>query len=99
MSGAASPQIHKGRESLYLSQADGISVLRLHPSRNSCPKPILSVLTRKRIRRGSFHSIVDLQAAIKRDLAEHNAEPRPFVWTASAASILAKLDRLAALTV
>jgi transposase len=53
-----------------------------------------SVLTRKRIRRGSFHSLVDLQAAIKRYLAEHNAEPKPFVWTASAASILAKLDKL-----
>ncbi len=53
-----------------------------------------SVLTRKRIRRGSFHSLVDLQAAINRYLAEHNAEPKPFVWTASAASILAKLDRL-----
>jgi len=56
----------------------------------------LSILTRKRIRRGSFHSIADLQAAIKRYLAEHNAEPKPFVWTASAASILAKLDRLPA---
>lgn len=58
-----------------------------------------SVLTRKRIRRGSFHSIVDLQAAIKRYLAEHNVEPKPFVWTASAASILAKLDRLPASSV
>ena len=58
-----------------------------------------SVLTRKRIRRGSFHSVVDLQAAIKRYLAEHNAEPKPFVWTASAASILAKLDRLPARSV
>ena len=55
-----------------------------------------SVLTRKRIRRGSFHSLVDLQAAIKRTLAEHNAKPKRFVWTASAASILAKLDRLPA---
>jgi hypothetical protein len=55
-----------------------------------------SVLTRKRIRRGSFHSIVDLQAAIERYLAEHNAEPKPFVWTASAASIIAKLNRLPA---
>jgi transposase len=36
-----------------------------------------STLTRKRIRRGSFHSIVDLQAAINRYLAEHNAAPRP----------------------
>jgi transposase len=55
-----------------------------------------SVLTRKRIRRGSFHSVVDLQAAIKRYLTEHNAKPKPFVWKASAASILAKLDSLPA---
>jgi transposase len=58
-----------------------------------------SVLTRKRIRRGSFHSLVDLQAAIKRCLAEHNAEPTPFVWKASAGSILAKLDRMPASSV
>jgi hypothetical protein len=57
------------------------------------------VLTRKRIRRGSFYSIIDLQAAINRYLAEHNANPKPFVWTASAASILAKLDRLPAASV
>ncbi len=55
-----------------------------------------SVLTRKRIRRRSFHSVVDLQAAIKRYLAEHNAKPKPFVWKASAAAILAKLDKLPA---
>jgi transposase len=53
-----------------------------------------SVLTRQRIRRGSFNSIVDPQAAIKRYLAEHNAQPKPFVCTASAASIPAKLERL-----
>jgi hypothetical protein len=41
----------------------------------------------KRIRRGSFHSIVDLQAALKHYLDERNATPKPFVWTASAASI------------
>jgi hypothetical protein len=39
-----------------------------------------------RIRRGIFQSIVDLQAA------DHNAKPEPSVWTASVASILAKLD-------
>jgi hypothetical protein len=43
--------------------------------------------------------LVDLQAAIKRYLTEHNAEPKPFVWTASATSILAKLDRLSARSV
>ena len=58
-----------------------------------------SVLTRKCIRRGSFHSIVDLQAAIERYLAEHNANPKPFTWTASAVSVLAKLDRLPASSV
>ena len=55
-----------------------------------------SALTRQRVGRGSFHSIVNLQVAINRYLAERNAEPRPFIWTASAASILAKLARLPA---
>jgi hypothetical protein len=31
--------------------------------------------------------IVDLQAAIKRYLKEHNADPKPFVWTKPAAEI------------
>lgn len=53
-----------------------------------------SALTRKRIRRGSFHSIVGLQTAISRYLDEHNANPKPFLWTTSAAAILDKLDRL-----
>ena len=53
-----------------------------------------SALTRRRIRRGSFQSIVDLQAAINRYIAEHNADPKPFIWTRSADDILAKLNRL-----
>ena len=52
-----------------------------------------SKMTRQRIRRGIFHSIADLQAAIKAYLTEHNASPKPFVWTKSAEAILAKLDR------
>jgi len=51
-----------------------------------------SALTRRRIRRGSFHSLVHLQAAIKRYLAEHNADPKPFVWTATPAAIIAKVN-------
>jgi transposase len=53
-----------------------------------------SALTRRRIRRGTFHSIVDLQAAINRYLDEHNADPKPFIWTATPASILAKLHQV-----
>jgi transposase len=53
-----------------------------------------SKLTRQRIRRGVFRSIVDLQAAINRYLNEHNDDPKPFVWTKPADAILAKLNRL-----
>jgi transposase len=52
-----------------------------------------SRMTRQRVRRGVFRSIADLQAAINAYLAEHNASPKPFVWTKSADAILAKLDR------
>ena len=53
-----------------------------------------SALTRRRLKRGVFHSIVDLQAAINRYVAEHNQNPKPFVWTKPADTILAKIDRL-----
>jgi transposase len=52
-----------------------------------------SVLTRRRIRRGVFRSIVDLQAAINRYIGEHNEDPKPFVWTKPADAILEKLSR------
>jgi transposase len=50
-------------------------------------------ITRKRIRRGVFHSVVDLQRAINDYLKIHNADPKPFVWTASANSIIEKVNR------
>lgn len=53
-----------------------------------------SALTRRRIRRGVFCSIVDLQAAIHRYIAEHNDNPKPFIWTKSAKAILAKTRRV-----
>jgi len=53
-----------------------------------------SILTRRRLKRGTFHSIVDLQAAINRYVDEHNNDPKPFVWTKSAETILAKIHRL-----
>jgi transposase len=53
-----------------------------------------SALTRRRIRRGSFHSIVDLQAAINRYITAHNDDPQPFTWTKPADQILTKLNHL-----
>ena len=52
-----------------------------------------SRLTRRRLKRGVFRSLVDLQAAIKRFIEDHNAEPKPFVWTADPDNILDKVTR------
>jgi transposase len=52
-----------------------------------------SALTRRRLRRGAFKAIAHLQAAINRYLEEHNANPKPFLWTKPADAILAKLQR------
>ena len=50
-------------------------------------------LTKRRLRRGVFGSLVELQAAIKRFLAETNRDPKPFVWTAKPEHILEKVRR------
>ena len=42
---------------------------------------VFSTLTRRRLKRGVFRSVVDLQTAIHRYIAEHNADPKPFTWT------------------
>lgn len=52
-----------------------------------------SGLTTKMIRRGVFHSVDDLVAAIEEFLRVHNDDPKPFVWTATAESILTKVQR------
>jgi hypothetical protein len=51
-------------------------------------------LTRRRLQRGVFHSLVDLQAAIHRFIKEHNAkEAKPFRWTADPDRIIAARNR------
>jgi transposase len=50
-------------------------------------------LTSKRVRRGSFFSVAELQQAIQEFLAAWNEAPRPFVWTATVESITTKLSR------
>src|SRR3954454_18931077 len=50
-------------------------------------------LTKRRLKRGVFGSIVELQAAINRFLAEANDDPKPFVWTADPDRILEKVSR------
>jgi transposase len=50
-------------------------------------------LTRQRLKRGVFTSIVELQAAINRFIADANGKPKPFVWTKSSDTILAAVQR------
>ena len=50
-------------------------------------------ITSKRIRRGTFRSVRKLIRAIDSYIRGNNKEPKPFVWTATAASILRKLTK------
>ena len=50
-------------------------------------------LTRRRLKRGVFRSVVDLQAAINRFVEETNADPKPFIWTADPNRVLAAVKR------
>jgi transposase len=51
------------------------------------------LITEDRIRRGVFKSVDELETAIQGYLDDHNADPQPFTWTASATDILKKVAR------
>jgi transposase len=55
-------------------------------------------ITEKRIRRGAFRSVKALEQAILSYLAEHNRNPKPFVWVADADLILERITRVCART-
>src|SRR6266852_3194565 len=50
-------------------------------------------LTRRRLKRGVFRSVNELEAAIIRFVAENNDQPKPFVWTANPKRILTAVKR------
>jgi transposase len=52
-------------------------------------------ITERRIRRGAFRSVAELERAIEDYLRTHNQKPRPFVWTKTADLILDKVRKLA----
>jgi len=51
-------------------------------------------ITEKRIRRGVFKTVKALEQAIEAYLAEHNANPKPFKWTATADLILRRVEEV-----
>jgi transposase len=52
-----------------------------------------AILTKRRLKRGVFRSVVDLQAAINRFLEDHNAQAKPFQWVADPDQIIAAVRR------
>ncbi len=50
-------------------------------------------ITNKAIRRGAFDSVAELEETIKDYLRIHNRDAKPFKWTASAESIIDKVNR------
>lgn len=52
------------------------------------------IITQRAIRRGSFRSVKDLVAHIDQFVQHYNRQCIPFVWTATADSILQKIERL-----
>lgn len=55
------------------------------------------LISQRAIKRGSFRKVKELIACIEHYIAQHNANPVPFAWTATADSILKKLARLSKL--
>lgn len=50
-------------------------------------------LTANRLRRGVFRDVPELVEAIESYVEKHNENPKPFIWTAKATDILAKVKR------
>ena len=50
-------------------------------------------ITTQRIRRGTFKSVPELVTAIDDYIKHDNAEPKPFIWTKTAAEIILKVNR------
>jgi transposase len=50
-------------------------------------------LTDKCVRRGVFHNVRELEQSIQKYIDEHNRAPKPYLWTAKARDILAKVKR------
>lgn len=50
-------------------------------------------ITRKRIRRGVFHSVAELVEAILAYVETHNQNPKPYVWKSPAQAVIAKVRK------
>jgi DDE superfamily endonuclease len=54
---------------------------------------LFAALTKRRLKRGVFGSVIELNQAIRDYIDAHNADPKPLVWTAPADTLIEKVQR------
>ena len=69
------------------------SASNLRAEQHNAVEGFFAKLSKRRLKRGVFRSIVDLQVAINRFLDETNDKPKPFTWTADPDKIIAAVKR------
>jgi len=57
-----------------------------------------ALISQRQIKRGSHHTVTELESAIQQFIQAHNADPRPFQWTKTADQILKSVQRFATQT-
>lgn len=78
---AARPRFHTHHTPTYSSWLNQVEIW-------------FNLITQRAIRRGTFHSVKDLTTKINAFVAKYNPTSKPFSWTATADSILEKIERL-----
>jgi transposase len=71
----------------------GSSISRRNPPGLNAVEGFFAILTKRRLKRGVFRSVVDLQAAINGFLDDHKAHAKPFRWVADPDKIIAAVTR------
>ena len=97
------PQKHVWRARIVLMSADGVGTHAIMAETGTAKTTVwrwlnavegfFAILTRRRQQSGVFRSVVDLQAAINRLIAEHNKTQKSFIWRADPEAINAARNR------
>ena len=72
--------------------------LHTAPGNRECAHQVerwFGLLSQRAIKRGSFHSVTDLVNKIQAFIDAYNTSATPFVWVATAQSIIDKVARIA----
>ena len=83
---------------MFVPGSTGTNASIFHFTPTSCSwlnavEGFFAKLSKRRLKRGVFRSVVDLQAAINRFVARDKPNPKPFTWTADPDKIIAAVKR------